>query len=353
MIRSRIIPFYVPPLPCEPMCLYCHPLAGMAPELWPSMPTVQRVLERIGTEHELLQLGTLSSANGLELAWYGGLLSQPDGVRRPLLEASLQGLSRGLLSRIRLALRPDQVETSAPSELKLLDLQALGVSTFELEVASVVPSSLQRMGPGHHPRRLEQAIPNLRQLQPGVQVGLTVRIGMPGSYAEAELRGAEWIASLQPDFVRLHPVLVLANTWLEQEMLKGRFHPLTLDEAVSLCRHWMEPLESKGIPVIRVGIQPIRDLHLRPGVVVGGPFHPSLRTLMDAETLLERAGSLLQGRILTGQKIVLGVAPGSEGALRAPENHNLNRLKRRFRCASLQVQVDPTLARGDVVLLAP
>lgn len=353
MTRSRIIPFYVPPLPCEPMCLFCHPLAGMPPELWPPVPAPEQVVERLRTELELLQQIPRPRADGLELAWYGGLLTQPEGVWRPLLEASQQCLVEGLVRRIRLVLRPDQVEASTASGSNLKILQAFGVEIFELEVASVVPSALQRMGPGHSQRRLELAVQDLRHSLPRAQVGLSIRIGMPGSYTEAELRGAEWITSLKPDFVRLHPVLVLANTWLEQEMLKERFQPLTLDEAVSLCRRWMEPLESKGIPVIRVGIQPIRDLHLKPGVVVGGPFHPSLRTLMDAETLLERAGSLLQGRILTNQRIVLGVAPGSEGALRGPENHNLNRLKRRFRCASLQVQVDPTLARGDVVLLAP
>lgn len=351
MTRLRIIPFFLPPRSCEPLCLFCHPLAGMPEEQWPRIPTPTEVLDRLKLESELLPGGTMPTH--VELAWYGGLLSWPESVRFPLLQAGAEAVNRGWATQMRLALRPDQVYMLGQSLPSTRVLWSMGLRVVELEVASACASALTRMSPSHGLELLSDAIRTLRAELPEVRIGLTIRVGMPGSYKEAELRGAQLVAALQPDFVRLHPVLVLSDTWLEQEMIQGRYQPLTLEQAIELSRMWMQTLQRAGIPVVRIGLQPVRDLHLKPGRVVGGPFHPSIRSLIDAESLMEQAEHALRGRILVGQKVVLGVSPASEGALRGPENQNLTRLKRRYRCASVEVQVDPSLARGNVVLLAP
>lgn len=337
MNRARIVPFYWLPSVCQRRCFFCHPLAGAVELSQPPEQLTERLLLRLRSVQREAELQTR------EAALFGGPLEYGVGEQGPAHSALTQAFQAGLYHQLRVATRPDLL-----TDARLDQLLRLGLTVVELEVASLVPEVLQRMGPAHALEQLEQALARARKRS--LQVGVTLRLGVPGGRAADELRQSAKLLALRPDFVRLQPTLVLKDTWLERELLTGRYVPWTLEEAVTQGRLWLERLEAAQLPVIRLGLQPMRDLGLKPGCVVGGPFHPSLRTLVETERMYERAARLLERQALLGANIVLKVASESESHLRGPENHNIQRLRRRYRCASLQVQVDPTLARAELAL---
>lgn len=337
MTRARIVPQYWMPDVCHRRCFFCHPLAGMAaPELTPEQ-RAERLLSR------LRSVRREETPTAVELALFGGPLEYGVGSGGVLDKALRAARQEGLYDQLRVAVRPDLL-----SEARLERLLELGLTVVELEVASLVPEVLARMGDAHARVHLEDAYTRVRAA--GRSLGISLRLGTPGARPAEELRQSAYLRSLRPDFVRLHPTLVLQDTWLERELLTGRYVPWTLEEAVTQCRLWLERLEEGALPVVRLGLQPVRDLGLKPGCVVGGPFHPSLRSLVETERMYERAARLLERQSILGAHVLLKVARESESHLRGPENHNIQRLRRRYRCASLQVQVDPTLARAELAL---
>ena len=77
-----------------------------------------------------------------------------------------------------------------------------------------------------------------------------------------------------PDLVRIYPVLVIAGTPLAELWHQGRYRALTVEEAVAACWPLYRTFTGAGIRVIRMGLQPDREL-CAPGHILAGPFHPA------------------------------------------------------------------------------
>jgi len=334
MTRRRIIPFFIPPEACSARCTLCHPTAGR-PEVTARALSPEIVSRQIRAEH------ASQPDASFEVAYYGGLLGRPMTEWRDLLAAAAPGRIEGFLSGIRVASRPDQLSR------ELLEvLQEHGVTLLELDVPSLSQSVLSQMGPAHSVSFVEAAAEGIART--GLIWGAQLRPGMPGSSLDQELDSLERVIRLAPAFCRIQPVLVLKGTWLERFSQQGRYVPMTLEEAGRTVRVMVDRLVAASIPVIRIGLQPMRDLGLEPGSVVGGPYHPSLRTLVDAERMYDQTARMLQETFFPGHHVILYVAASSESNLRGPENSNLERLRRRFHYASITVASDPSLPKGDV-----
>ena len=116
--------------------------------------------------------------------------------------------------------------------------------------------------------------------------------GLPGDSPDRFAETIEQVIALRPDMVRIHPTLVLRDTALAEAFREGTYLPLTLAEAVDLCKNALKALTAAGIPVIRLGLQTTRELE-EPGAVVAGPFHPAFRSLVETALFLEMAAALL------------------------------------------------------------
>ncbi len=115
-------------------------------------------------------------------------------------------------------------------------------------------------------------------------------IGLPLATAESDLRTATLLAAMKPDFVRVHPTLVLNGTPLVRMAESGDYTVLSLDEAVERCADICDIYARSGVPVARCGFhlpesERVRALH-------SGPWHPAFgqlvrsrrwRRLLDAE----------------------------------------------------------------------
>ena len=61
-------------------------------------------------------------------------------------------------------------------------------------------------------------------------------VGLPESTTIDEINTAKELIKLKPKMVRIYPVLVIKNTPLEKELEKGTYKPLTVVQAVEVCK---------------------------------------------------------------------------------------------------------------------
>ena len=116
-------------------------------------------------------------------------------------------------------------------------------------------------------------------------------IGLPGDTIDHFLRTLDQVIDLKPDFVRIHPTLVLKGAPLENLWRTGTYSPLSLDEAIQWLKKGLLKLEAASIPVARIGLQPTSDLERD---LLAGPYHPALHQLIDSAIFLDMAKHLLQ-----------------------------------------------------------
>lgn len=276
MTRTPIYPVFLPHAGCPHRCIYCaQTLTGASP----CLPEPGKILEAL--------LGMLPLRGGGELAFYGGsftLLEESEQKRWLALGGGL--MAQGRIAAMRVSTRPDAVSPQTAERLA-----AAGVATVELGCQSFDSGVLRRAGRGHGPRAARQAL-TLLQAQ-GIAVGIHLMPGLPGADDEEALNSLAAALELQPDFLRIHPTIVLRGTSLEKLYRDGEYTPLTLAAAVQLCATMFRQTHRARVPVIRFGLQANENLDSG-DAVVAGPYHPAFGQLIRSRLWLERLTALAE-----------------------------------------------------------
>jgi histone acetyltransferase (RNA polymerase elongator complex component) len=143
---------------------------------------------------------------------------------------------------------------------------------------------------GHCAAEVEKAVACLKG--EGISVGLQLMPGLPGDSGEKSVSSLMRVLDLQPDFLRIYPTVVVAGTPLSRRYAEGRYCPLTLEGAVSLCKILLHRALLARVPVVRIGLQPTTDLS-RGGAILAGPYHPAFRQLVEAELCFDLLARLI------------------------------------------------------------
>ena len=110
-------------------------------------------------------------------------------------------------------------------------------------------------------------------------------VGLPESTTIDEINTAKDLIKLKPKMVRIYPVLIIKNTQLEKDYKEGKYTPLTVVQAVEVCKEIVRLFHDKNIDIIRIGLQPTDEI-AEPGTgkseVVAGPYHPAFRQLVES-----------------------------------------------------------------------
>ena len=173
-------------------------------------------------------------------------------------------------------------------------------------------------------------------------------LGLPGDHGGAALETARRVAALQPDFVRLYPTLVLGGSPLADRYARGRYRPLSLEEAVALSQRLYVRFARHRIPVVRMGLPPGDGLNA-PGALVAGPHHPAFGELVLNACFRDMALAALSAAQRSGRARRLRVHPRSESRLRGRCNANLPLLERAAG-GRLAVTPDPALPTAAVAV---
>jgi hypothetical protein len=251
-------------------------------------------------------------------------------------------LASGEVSSIRVSTRPDSLDASAAAFLS-----AAGVRTVELGVQSLDDRVLAEAERGHCAADVEMAVSCLKG--EGISVGLQLMPGLPGDTAEISVATLTKALILRPDFLRIYPTLVVAGTVLARRYAEGRYRPLTLAEAVRLCKMLLHQALLAGVPVVRMGLQPTTDLE-RAGTILAGPFHPAFRQLVEAELYFDLLDKLIPSAADGAGPYIVTCSPARIADVVGQKRSNMQRLLRERGLGVARVLGDTRLTPFDLIV---
>ncbi|MBO7208754.1 MAG: radical SAM protein [Clostridia bacterium] len=265
MGKYKIIPIFVPHKGCPHQCSFCNQkhITGQ----------VEDVTPELAEETVLKYLSTIDSTkNFVEIAFYGGSFTAIDfDLQCSLLEVAKKYKDKGLVHGIRLSTRPDAI-----TDTILENLLNYGVTDIELGVQSMCEDVLIKNNRGHSANQVADAVSLIRKYP--FNLGLQMMVGLIGDSKEKSIYTAHEIAKLKPDFVRIYPTLVFNNTPMAELYKSGEFVPLTVEQAVDICRDVKDIFDKNNIKIIRIGLLVTEDEAKEN--LLGGPYHPSFRNLL-------------------------------------------------------------------------
>ena len=217
--------------------------------------------------------------HGVEIAFFGGSFTAIEPkVQEELLQTAYEYIKTGKVDSIRISTRPDAINKEILKRLKKYK-----VKTIELGVQSANDYILKRANRGHTYEDVKKASKLIRWY--GFKLGHQMMVGLPESTRIDEINTAKALIKLKPKMVRIYPVLVIKNTKLEEEYKEEIYRPLSVVQAVEICKELVRMFADNDIDVIRVGLQNTDEI-AEPGSnkseVVAGPYHPAFRQLVES-----------------------------------------------------------------------
>jgi histone acetyltransferase (RNA polymerase elongator complex component) len=304
------------------------------------IPSPSQVREFI--EASLSKLPSGHSENERQVAFYGAsftAMSQESQIA--YLETVQSYLFSGAIRSLRISTRPDALTKDVLDLLKTYH-----VKTVEIGVQSMNDHVLALAKRGHCAEDSAAATSRLKDW--GFEVGLQLMIGLPGDSLGGFLHTVDRVIDLRPDFVRIHPTLVFRGSFLELLWRQENYSPLSLDETVVWLKRGILKLERAFIPVARIGLQPTKELEEH---FLAGPYHPSLRHVVDSAIAFDMALHLLTN---TSRKSSVRFLchPRDISTLRGQKNANVRSLKERFQLREFVCEGNTTIPRGSLGLEA-
>jgi histone acetyltransferase (RNA polymerase elongator complex component) len=247
-----------------------------------------------------------------------------------------------MIDSIRISTRPDALD-----EETLFLLKENGVKTVEVGVQSMIDEVLFVARRGHCAADTVNAVSKLKEKN--FEVGLQLMIGLPGDTLDRFLQTLDRVIELKPDFVRIHPTLVLKGAPLEDLWRAGQYSPMPLGEAVQWLQKGVLKLENSSISVARIGLQPTKELERD---YLAGPYHPALHQLVDSAISFDMATSLLKTSHKNGQ-VLFFCHPKEVSNLRGQKNENILKLKKEFGLSEILIEERKELPKGLLGLQTP
>ena len=328
-----IIPIFLPNAGCRERCLFCN--QKITSEELPSLSSVRTFIKS-----SLTQFSPDAVKRDKQVAFYGGSFT---AIRREdqigYLKEVQPFLNSGLIDSIRVSTRPDALDEEI---LRLL--KAYGVKTIEMGVQSMIDHVLSLANRGHSEEDIISSVSRVSRW--GFEVGIHLMIGLPGDTLGRFLQTLDRIIHLHPDFVRIHPTLVLKGAPLEILWRKGEYSPLSLDEAIQWLKEGVLKMERASVPVARIGLQPTWDLERN---FLAGPYHPALHQLIDSAIFFNMAQHLLQ-TAPNGPQASFHCHPKEVSNLRGQRNENILKLRKEFKLSEILIHERKDLPRGYLVM---
>lgn len=272
MTKQYVIPIFVPHLGCPNDCVFCNQtkISGQKTNVTKDdvKKTIEYYLEHIKEPDKIV-----------EVAFFGGSFTGIEvEAQNELLEAAYQFIKNGKVDSIRISTRPDYIDKDTLKRLKKYK-----VKTIELGVQSANDYILKKAGRGHTFEDVKRASKLIRWY--GFKLGHQMMVGLPDSTKIDEINTAKVLIKLKPKMVRIYPVLIIKGTKLAEDYENGTYKPLTVVQAVEVCKELVRMFDSKNIHVIRVGLQntdEITNPEVENSEVVAGPYHPAFRQLVES-----------------------------------------------------------------------
>lgn len=322
MSKNTIIPIFVPHIGCPNACVFCNQkiITGKNDDLVNRNYVISVVEQYMKTRNKYT-----------ELAFFGGSFTAIDlKLQTELLEIAYFYKKKGYFDKIHMSTRPDAISE------KILDLQKkYSVDVIELGIQSLDEEVLLASNRGHTVTDSINASKLIKDY--GFVLGHQVMPGLPASTRESDLETCRKSIELQPDIVRIYPTLTIKQTKLAEMLENGEYYPLRLEEAVNLSSEIYASYRKAGINVIRVGLQNTDTIN-EDVDVVGGPFHPSFRALVEDKLYYNSmAKILLANNIRNIEKLIIYANSKSFNKIYGLRKANILKLEKEFDISIIKV----------------
>lgn len=271
MRKQYNIPIFIPHVGCKNECTFCNQrkISGQT-----KMITEDELRQTI---EEYLESFKEKKAYK-EIAFFGGSFTGIDiEDQERLLKVANEYIKAKKINGIRISTRPDYIDKKI---LKML--KRYNVKSIELGVQSTNDYILNRCKRGHSFEDIKRASKLIRRYR--FNLGHQMMIGLPDSTKLDEINTARHLIRLKPKMIRIYPVLVIKDTELEKEYLKGTYKPIPLAQAIETCKELVYMFDKKKIDIIRIGLQNtdnITDPQANGSDVIAGPYHPAFGQLVE------------------------------------------------------------------------
>lgn len=320
------IPIFISHFGCPNSCVFCNQKKINGRETDVTMEDLKNTIE--------MYLETLPKNSKKEVAFFGGTFTGISmGLQKEYLETTYEYIKSGDIDGIRLSTRPDCINDEIVAQLK-----KYGVTAVELGVQSLDEKVLLATERYYPVEVVENACKILKKY--GIKFGVQLMIGLPESTFEKDFETAKKAVDMQPDMARIYPTLVIKGTKMAKMFKDGEYMPLSLEEAVHRARKIYALLELNGINIIRVGLQPSEDLR-EEGVVLGGPFHPAFRELVEGEIYYEFLKKITEKE----QRLEIVANERSISKIVGLNRSNRLRLEKYF-----NIKIDNAIIKDDIVV---
>lgn len=334
MKKQYIIPIFVPHLGCPNDCVFCNQksISGQTKQV--TKEDVKNIIE----EH----LKYIKKDSKVEVAFFGGSFTGIEEAKQEeLLSAAYEYIKQKKVDSIRISTRPDYIDKKILKRLKKYK-----VKTIELGVQSANDYILKKAGRGHTFEDVVKASKLIRWY--GFELGHQMMVGLPESTTVDEINTAKQLIKLKPKMVRIYPVLVIKNTKLEKDYNGGKYKPLTVTQAVEVCKELVKLFVKKHIEVIRIGLQPT-DTITNPdndkSEVVAGPFHPAFRQLVESGMWYDVIVEKIKQLNTKVKEVVVTVNPADVNNVIGQRKDNINNLRDVYD-VNLIVKADEKIKQG-------
>ena len=271
--RVRIIPIFLPHAGCPARCLFCDQQAATG------LPAGADPAVQLSAGIQTMGDRKSNANDRREVAFYGGNFTGLDPIQQRRLLATVRPfIDSGRIDGVRVSTRPDWIDAAT-----LALLSSGNVDTIEIGAQSMDDGVLAACNRGHTAKQVRTAARLIKER--GLKLGIHLMAGLPRQSAESLTATVQEVIALRPDFVRLHPTLVLRGSGLEAMMKAGQYEPLSMEDAVDCCAAALAAFRCADIPMARLGIHLSEDL-ASGGAVVAGPAHPSFRNLVESRIFL-------------------------------------------------------------------
>ena len=335
MKKQYIIPIFVPHLGCPNDCIFCNQKSISGQKSNMTKEKAKEIIENY--------LKSIDKENAqIEIAFFGGSFTAIEEERQEeLLQVASEFVKSGQVSSIRVSTRPDAIDKNILKRLKKYK-----VKTIELGVQSSNNYILKRINRGHTFEDVKKAAKLIRWN--GFRLGVQMMVGLPESTTIDEINTAKELIKLKPKMVRIYPVLVIKNTPLEKELEKGTYKPLTVVQAVEVCKEIVRLFHDKNIDIIRIGLQPTDEIS-EPGSekseVVAGPYHPAFRQLVESAMWYDAIVGKIKRLNVKVKEVEVTVNPVDANNVIGHKKENVKNLKELYD-VNLVLKQDPKMKQG-------
>ncbi|MEG0571183.1 MAG: radical SAM protein [Oscillospiraceae bacterium] len=271
-MKHNNIAIFIPHLGCKNSCSFCNQRTISGTQKSPTIKEVRDVLNKAALQIE--------NKNDTEIAFFGGSFTAIDNeYMLALLETANEFVGDAGFSGIRISTRPDAINCDVLQTLKKYHVNAI-----ELGAQSMSQEVLDANDRGHTTKDVLKSSELIKQF--GFELGLQMMVGLFSATPEKDIATAEKIIELAPDTVRIYPTVILKHTKLCELFLDGRYKPISLETAVSLCAKLLVMFEQNSIKVIKLGLHASNEVQ---NEMVGGIYHPAFRELCEGKIYLDNA----------------------------------------------------------------